>query len=45
LLPDAPDRSVPIEAAKKEGKYDAALFEGVALRVGCLRLMGELVAP
>ncbi len=51
LLPDAPDRTVPIEAAKrlaesqKEGKYDAALFEGVALRVGCLRLMGELVTP
>jgi hypothetical protein len=31
LLPDAPNRSVPIEEAKKLGKYDAADFEGVAL--------------
>lgn len=43
LLPDPPDRSVPIAEAKKAGRYDAKAFEGVALRLGWLRLVGELV--
>lgn len=43
LLPDPPDRTVPIESAKRAKRYDAALFEGVALRIGSIRLIGELV--
>jgi len=43
LLPDAPDRSVAIEAAKELGQYDAELFEGVALRFGGIRVLGEIV--
>lgn len=43
LLPDPPDRSVPIEEAKKAGRYDPALFQGVALRVAGLRIVGEIV--
>ena len=43
LLPDPPSRTEPIEAAKARGHYDPKLFEGVALRLGCLRLLGELV--
>jgi len=41
LLPDPPVRTVPIESAKKAGRYDPKLFDGVALRIGCLRLLGE----
>ncbi|MFQ6096905.1 MAG: right-handed parallel beta-helix repeat-containing protein [Armatimonadota bacterium] len=44
LLPDPPDRSVAIEAAKREGRYDAGLFEGVALRFGWIRVVGEVLA-
>ncbi len=43
LLPDPPDRSVPIEEAKKADRYDPSLFEGVALRVAALRIIGEAV--
>jgi len=43
LLPDAPDRSVAIEAAKKQDKYDPNLFQGVALRFGWIRVNGEVV--
>ncbi len=43
LLPEPPDRSVAIEAAKREDRYDAKLFEGVAFRFGWIRLIGEPV--
>ena len=43
LLPDPPDRTVPIEAAKKADRYDAKLFEGVALRLAAIRMIGELL--
>jgi hypothetical protein len=43
LLPDVPDRSVPIAEARKLGRYQAADFEGVALRFGWIRLVGEIV--
>ncbi len=43
LLPDPPDRSVPIEEAKKANQYKPRAFEGVALRVGWIRIIGELV--
>jgi len=43
LLPDAPDRSVPIEEARKLGKHNPKDFEGVALRFGWIRIVGELV--
>ena len=42
-MPDVPDRSAPIAEAKRAGKYNAADFEGVALRVGWIRLIGEIV--
>jgi len=42
LLPDPPDRKVPIEEAKKANRYDPALFGGVALRVAAIRMVGEL---
>ena len=41
LLPDAPDRQVAIEGAKNANRYDAKLFEGVALRLGFIRIVGE----
>ncbi len=43
LLADAPDRSVPIASAEKAGRYDPALFEGVALRVTAIRVIGEVL--
>ena len=43
LLPDPPNRTVPIEAAKKAGQHDPKLFEGVALRIGSIRIVGEPV--
>ena len=42
LLPDPPDRTVAIEAAKREGRYEPELFEGVVLRFGWVRVMGEV---
>lgn len=42
LLPDAPDRSKPIEEAKKLGLYKAEDFEGVAVRIGWLRVIGPV---
>ncbi|MGQ9733137.1 MAG: right-handed parallel beta-helix repeat-containing protein [Candidatus Zipacnadales bacterium] len=43
LLPDPPDRHIPIAEAQKVGRYDPRLFEGVALRVAAIRLIGELL--
>ncbi|NUQ64690.1 MAG: right-handed parallel beta-helix repeat-containing protein [Pirellulales bacterium] len=36
LLPDPPDRSVPIESARKAKGYKPADFEGVALHLGAI---------
>lgn len=36
LLPDPPDRAVPIESAKKANRYTQADFEGVALHLGAI---------
>ncbi|MFH1919793.1 MAG: right-handed parallel beta-helix repeat-containing protein [Planctomycetota bacterium] len=36
LLPDPPDRAVPIESAKKANRYKPADFEGVALHLGAI---------
>ncbi|MGQ9730340.1 MAG: right-handed parallel beta-helix repeat-containing protein [Candidatus Zipacnadales bacterium] len=41
LLPDPPDRSEPIEEAKRLGQYDASSFKGVALRLGWIQIVGE----
>ncbi|MBL7223110.1 MAG: right-handed parallel beta-helix repeat-containing protein, partial [Candidatus Brocadiae bacterium] len=43
LLPEPPSRAAPIASAKKAGRFDPKLFEGVALRLGGLRLLGEIV--
>jgi len=44
LLPDPPDRSVFIAEAKKLGRYDdPKRFEGVALRIGWIRVVGEVL--
>jgi hypothetical protein len=43
LLPDPPDRSIAIEAAKKANQYDPNLFQGVALRLGWIRANGDAV--
>ncbi|NQT16586.1 MAG: hypothetical protein HQ582_27755, partial [Planctomycetes bacterium] len=43
LLKEPPDRSAPIDEAKKLGKYDPKSFEGVALRIGWIRIVGEPV--
>ena len=43
LLPEPPDRSVPINEAKTLNKYKPEDFEGVALRFGWLRIVGEVV--
>lgn len=43
LLAEPPDRTVAIEAAKRLGRYDPKAFEGVALRFGFIRIVGELV--
>ena len=43
LLPDAPDRGVPIAAARKANAYDEKAFEGVAMHLGWIRVMGEVV--
>lgn len=36
LLPDPPDRSAPIESAKKANRYKPADFEGTALHLGAI---------
>jgi len=41
LLPDPPDRTVPIEEAQRLNQYDPAAFEGVALYIGAIRIVGE----
>lgn len=43
LLPEPPNRSEPIEEAKRLGIYDPEDFEGVALYVGWLRIVGQVV--
>ncbi|MBI5834227.1 MAG: right-handed parallel beta-helix repeat-containing protein [Armatimonadetes bacterium] len=43
LTADVPDRSAPIGEAKRAGNYKPADFEGVALRIGWIRLIGEIV--
>lgn len=43
LLSDPPDRSAAIAEAKQAGRYDAAAFEGVSLRFGCIQIIGEAV--
>jgi hypothetical protein len=43
LLPEPPDRSVPIQEAKKVNQYHPEEFEGVALRFGWIRIVGEVV--
>jgi hypothetical protein len=43
LLPEPPDRSVPIAEAKKADQYRAADFEGVALHFGWLRVIGDVL--
>jgi hypothetical protein len=42
LLPEPPDRGVPIAEAKKANRYDPHLFEGVALRVAAIRVLGHI---
>ncbi|MGC9320155.1 MAG: right-handed parallel beta-helix repeat-containing protein, partial [Armatimonadota bacterium] len=41
LLPDSPNRAVAIDEAKRLDRYDAEAFEGVALYLGWLRVIGE----
>jgi len=43
LLEEPPDRSAPVDEAKKLGKYDPKAFEGVTLRIGWIRIVGESV--
>lgn len=43
LLPDPPNRTEPIEEAKRVGRYEETLFQGVALRIGFLRVVGEVL--
>ncbi len=42
LLPEPPDRSEAIAEARRLGRYAPATFEGVALYVGWLRIVGEI---
>jgi len=43
LLPDPPVRTKPIEEARRLGRFNPKDFDGVALRFGWLRIVGELV--
>jgi hypothetical protein len=43
LLPEPPDRTEPIEEAKRLGQLKPEEFEGVALRFGWIRIVGEAV--
>ncbi|NUQ78623.1 MAG: hypothetical protein HUU21_34270, partial [Polyangiaceae bacterium] len=40
LLPEPPDRALPIAEAKRSNRYDPRAFEGVALRLGWIRTIG-----
>jgi len=42
LLPDPPDRAEAIAEAQRLGRYHPVAFEGVALYVGWLRVVGEI---
>lgn len=41
LMAEPPNRQVAIEAAREAGTYDPEDFEGVALHLGWLRIVGE----
>jgi len=41
LLREPPSRTVAIEEAKRLNRYDPKLFDGVALRIGFIRMIGE----
>ena len=41
LLPQPPDRTAPIEEAKKLGRFDAKAFEGVSFRFGRIQIVGK----
>ncbi len=43
LLPDPPDRSEAIEEARRQDRYDAEAYEGVALYIGWIRIVGEMI--
>jgi hypothetical protein len=43
LLSEVPDRGVPMAEAKKTNQYKPEAFAGVALRIGWLRINGELL--
>lgn len=43
LLPDVPDRRVPMEEAKKVGRFRAEDFQGIAVRLGWIRVVGEVL--
>ena len=44
LLPEPPDRSAPIDEAKRLDRYSAEAFEGTTLYIGAIRLVGELLS-
>ncbi len=43
LLADAPDRTEPINAAREQGAFQAADFEGVAAHFAAIRVIGEVL--
>jgi hypothetical protein len=43
LLADPPDRSAPIAEAKRVNRYKPEAFAGVALRLGWIRVVGEVL--
>ena len=43
LLPEPPDRAEPMEEAERLGQLKPEEFEGVALRLGWIRVVGEPV--
>ena len=43
LLPDPPNRTQPIDEAKRLGRYTPEAFEGTTLYIGAIRLVGELM--
>lgn len=45
LHPDQPDRSIVTDIEKTKPKYDARKYDGTALRVGAVLLLGEVDRP
>jgi len=41
LLPDAPNRMVAMDEARKLGKYEDGMFDGTRLRIGWIRVLGQ----